>query len=184
MAPITNPISSHVLDHDELKANLDNIQRFLDISQQIESFFIRKRAIFSDQKPEFALNEEINELKSEIARKDNLLNNYHEKLNNWSNIVNDALAGKHLMDNTNQMVPPQRATVRLPGSNITSPMNPNHMQHPMIRTQGVGSPVPMVGSGQHSFNPMTNTMQNSPAQTPLAYLEQTMAHIGMNDNRR
>lgn len=183
MAPITNPISSHVLDHDELKANLDNIQRFLDISQKIECFFIRKRAIFSDQKPEFALSEEINELKSEIARKDNLLNNYHEKLNNWSNIVNDALSGR-LVDSTNQMVPPQRTPVRMPGTNITSPMNPSHMQHPMIRSQSVGSPVPMVGSGQHPFNPMANSMQNSAAQTPLAYLEQTMQHIGMNDNRR
>ena len=99
MAPITNPISSHVLDNDELKANVDNIQRFLDISQQIESFFIRKRAILSEQKPEITLNEEINELKLEINRKDVLLNNYYEKLNMWSNMVNEALTGKIMHPN-------------------------------------------------------------------------------------
>ncbi|XP_046911862.2 mediator complex subunit 28 [Dermatophagoides farinae] len=218
MAPITNPISSHVLDNDELKANVDNIQRFLDISQQIESFFIRKRAILSEQKPEITLNEEINELKLEINRKDVLLNNYYEKLNMWSNMVNEALTGKIMHPNigNNNMMMTETVNKIIPGQqqppppmrlgptamSIPMPMNPNSMQNvpsPLIRSQqsGAGSAgtsgmmlsnVPQMGPNtshlQSSSGGVYNPMQYASNQNPLANLERTTAHIGMNDNRR
>ncbi|UXI20186.1 TWiK family of potassium channels protein 18-like [Sarcoptes scabiei] len=209
LAPITNPISSHVLDEDELKANLDNIQRFIELSQQIESFFIRKRTNLIDKKPELTLAEEIAELKHEIVRKDNLLNHYHEKLNIWSNIVNDALSGKYPNHNQidgnagNQMVatnqPLGHTGLRLQtGSNnqIMSPINTNHIPHvpsPLMRSQSssgmVASPAPIMNQpsphqppqSPNVYNPSINQPQTP---NPLAYLERTTAHIGMNDSRR
>ncbi|XP_027202397.1 mediator complex subunit 28 [Dermatophagoides pteronyssinus] len=219
LAPITNPLSSHVLDNDELKANVDNIQRFLDISQQIESFFIRKRAILSEQKPEITLNEEINELKSEINRKDILLNNYYEKLNMWSNMVNEALTGKTMHPN-NMMIAENVNPTMMPGQQqppppsmrmgpsgmpvSTMPMNAGmqHVPNPLMRSQqsavGGGAPSgmmlsnvppPQMASANHPAHPQSSTgvynpMQYPSNQNPLANLERTTAHIGMNDNRR
>lgn len=199
------------MDNDELKANVDNIQRFLDISQQIESFFIRKRAVLSEQKPEITLSEEINELKLEINRKDVLLTNYYEKLNMWSNMVNEALTGKTNMhpnvnnnmmgENVNQMMPGQQQQqppmcMGPSGMIVPSPMNPvmQHVPSPLMRSQqnaGASgmmlSNVPQMATN-HPPHPQPtgvyNPLQYSSNQNPLANLERTTAHIGMNDSRR
>jgi len=204
LAPFTNPPSSHVFDNDELKANMDNVTRFLDISRQLESFFLQKRAILADQRPEMVLSEEISELKMEITKKDALLNKYHDKLNKWTSMVNDASAGKPINLPPNPAMMPMRMNQPMgnmgnlnqmkmqvaPNSNVNPSMM--HPSNPMInvqirpQAQMIGSPMnPQIGApnAQMQFNPINN-QSNQGLQGPLAYLERTTSNIGMLDNRR
>lgn len=198
MAPFTNQPSSHVFDSDELKANMDNILRFLEISRQIESFFISKRAIFADQKPELILAEEISDLKAEINKKEALLNKYYEKLNKWTAIVNDISSGKPVSTNLppNTMIPMRmnQSMNNIPNlsqmnvqvgvnSNVNSQMM--HGANPMmaqIRPQN--SPiVSNTMNPQMQFNNQANANHGG-LQGPLAFLERTTSNIGLLDTRR
>lgn len=179
---------------------MDNIQRFLEISKQIESFFIHKRAILSDQKPELTLTEEIRELKAEIHRKDLLLMKYHQKLNKWTSIVNEFSSDKSSAQPNMASVPNvPDMRINQPGNipqpnqlktQLNSQMVPNSMMN-SIRTPNpsmMPSPMNMNQSGAHQIP--YNSNNNQPPQNhhglqgPLAYLERTTAHIGINDNRR
>lgn len=201
-----------MFDNDELKANADNITRFLDISRQIESFFIQKRAILVDQRPELILTEEINELKVEIQRKDTLLDKATQKLHTWTGIINDAANGKAPNNNVlslNPMMPMQPLRLGQPlanmnqmkvsvQSNVNSPIAQT-LQHapsplmnapsPMsqIRQQNpsmVGSPMNPQMSMQFNTMPTQGSQNVGGLQGPLAYLERTTSNIGILDNRR
>ena len=195
-APFTNPTSSHVFDNDELKAFNDNIQRFLELSRQIESYFINKRAVLATLKPELILTEEINDLKAEITRKDFLLNKYNEKLNKWTSIINDTSNGKIHNPANIPMVPTQQmmqGPMRMgqpmqnmnkmkmqPGTNINSSMM--HSGSPMmnqIRQQGSSMVSSQIPPSMGPVNPNHGGLHG-----PLAFLERTTCNIGMNESRR
>ena len=190
MAPFTNQPSSHVFDNDELKANMDNILRFLEISRQVESSFISKRAILASQKPELILEEEINDLKSEINKKEVLLTKYYEKLNKWISIVNDASSGKPI--NTSLISGPMMQ-MPLRMNQMKGPLlhGPNPMMQNQIRSQNslmlpnsINPQMPMANaSHQMQFNPVSNQSSSNHGglQGPLAYLELTTSNIGLNN---
>lgn len=97
--------------------------QFLDTSRQLESFFIQKRAILIDQKPELILVEEINELKNEINRKDVLLTKYYDRLDKWTATLNEnvpsnisgGVSSTGLISSGMQQMPGFRAPGPLPG---------------------------------------------------------------------
>lgn len=179
---------------------MDNVQRFIELSRQIESFFIHKRAILTDQKPELMLTEEINELKNEIYRKDVLLKKYQQNLNRWTSIVNDLASDmpnpsmhgnmppNQMPNNMAMNQPPNMPPQLKPQMNHQMMAQMNQMRHPNPAMMGspMNSQIQMGQPGSHQmpFNAMNSPNPNHIGLGPLAHLERTTAHIGINDNRR
>lgn len=87
---MTNPTNNHVHEPDENQTSVEQtIQRFLDAARQMECFFLQKRLLLSVEKPDLIINEDISELRSEIQRKDLILQKYYEKLRLWQNSLHE-----------------------------------------------------------------------------------------------
>ena len=159
LAPYIYPTSSHIFDDDELKANAENITRFLEVSRQIENDFIMKRAILADQRPELILSEEIAELKSEIQRKDHLLSKYYEKLSKWTAVVNDTCSGKLPNPNAGHTTATTMSGGGGPSSAMQMQMPPNMRMNP---GGPPGPPPPNMGG--HPGGPLGPQMKPMPGQ--------------------
>lgn len=59
------------------------IKGFIDHAKQLEVFFLQKRLLLSALKPELLVNEVNNELKCELQRKDELLRNHYDRIEQW-----------------------------------------------------------------------------------------------------
>jgi len=62
----------------------------------------RPENIKSTQKPELIIAEDINELRNEILRKDQILTKYYEKLQLWQTMLNQTVAQMPPNATTNQ----------------------------------------------------------------------------------
>ncbi|XP_070397060.1 mediator of RNA polymerase II transcription subunit 28-like [Dermacentor albipictus] len=90
LAALTNPNNFYVRDLEEVNTGVgQTIQRFLDVAKQMESFFVQKRLVLSAQKSEQLVMEDNTELQNELARKEQLLQKYNEKIHDWQNLLND-----------------------------------------------------------------------------------------------
>lgn len=65
------------------------MHRFIDLARQMEAFFLQKRFLLSAFKPEMNVKEDINELRQELVRKDELLKRHYEKITVWQNLLGD-----------------------------------------------------------------------------------------------
>ncbi|KAM7326268.1 hypothetical protein ACRRTK_014746 [Alexandromys fortis] len=65
------------------------IQKFLDIARQTECFFLQKRLQLSVQKPDQVIKEDVSELRSELQRKDALVQKHLTKLRHWQQVLED-----------------------------------------------------------------------------------------------
>lgn len=63
--------------------------RFIDLARQMEAFFLQKRFLLSALKPEMIIKEDINELRNELSRKEELLKKHYEKISVWQNLLAD-----------------------------------------------------------------------------------------------
>lgn len=78
------------IDKDEIKMEVEQTTlRFIDLARQMEAFFLQKRFLLSALKPEMIVKEDINELRLELARKDELLKRHYDKINVWQNLLAD-----------------------------------------------------------------------------------------------
>lgn len=55
----------------------------------MEAFFLQKRFLLAALKPESVVKEDINDLRLELARKEDLLKKHYEKINVWQNLLAD-----------------------------------------------------------------------------------------------
>ena len=148
----------NVTDSEESKASTEQtIQKFLEVSRRLETFFLQKRFLLSIHKPELVLKEDISELKSELQRKEQLLQRHHEHLQQWQLLL--ARAG---------------GTGGQPGPQQGQGHPPQGQQAPV---QGQ-APAPV----QPQVMPPPPAQGNYP-QGPLAFLEQTTSNIGMPERR-
>lgn len=77
-------------DKDETKVEVEQTTlRFIDLARQMEAFFLQKRFLLSALKPELVIKEDINELRLELGRKEELLKRHYEKINHWQNMLAD-----------------------------------------------------------------------------------------------
>lgn len=75
---------------DELKLSVEQCaQKFLDKARELETFFVQKRYQITSQRPEQMVYEDLSDIKMEIARKDQLIERFNEKINHWQNILSD-----------------------------------------------------------------------------------------------
>lgn len=78
------------VDKDEGRAEMEQAtMRFVDLARQMEAFFLQKRFLLSALKPELVVKEEIQELKMELSRKDDLIKKHNEKIAVWQNMLSD-----------------------------------------------------------------------------------------------
>lgn len=77
-------------DQEEIRTGVDQcIQKFLDIARQTECFFLQKRLQLSVQKPDQVIKEDVSELRSELQRKDALVQKHLTKLRHWQQVLED-----------------------------------------------------------------------------------------------
>ncbi|XP_077537847.1 mediator complex subunit 28 [Haemaphysalis longicornis] len=157
LAAVTNPDYFYVRDSEEVKTGVEQtIQRFLDVAKQMESFFLQKRLVLSAQKSEQIVMEDNTELRAELARKEQLLQKYNEKIHYWQSLLSDHTSPSPGMGGG--------------GGGPPQPQPPQGTMPPMQQQQGVQGPVMAGGQGLPGG--------------PLAYLERTTSNIGMPEPRR
>ncbi|XP_077273158.1 mediator complex subunit 28 isoform X2 [Temnothorax americanus] len=79
-----------IVDKDEGRAEMEQAtMRFIDLARQMEAFFLQKRFLLSALKPELCVKEEIQDLRSELARKEDLIRRHNEKIAVWQNMLSD-----------------------------------------------------------------------------------------------
>merc|ERR1719384_240224 len=88
----------------------DKISHFTDLARQLETFFLQKRFLIYNHKPEMILKEDTGELKAEMVRKDELIRKHYEKLGKWKEMLADA------QQVTSQSNPSQAPRPQGPGS--------------------------------------------------------------------
>lgn len=101
-----NGVSSPV-DKDETKLEVDQATlRFIDLARQVEAFFLQKRFLLSALKPELVIKEEIQDLKNELLRKDDLMKKHYEKIQIWQKLLAEMHGGvqRNGLPNANQGV--------------------------------------------------------------------------------
>ena len=68
------------------------VSHFTDLARQLETFFLQKRFMIYNHKPEMILREDTTELKAELVRKDDLIRKHYDKLSKWKEMLADAQA--------------------------------------------------------------------------------------------
>lgn len=198
LAALTNPDYNNVRDSEEIKTGVEQtIQRFLDVAKQMECFFLQKRLLLSVQKPEHIILENISELKNELARKEQLLNKYYDKIQFWQSLLQDVPGTPRPPQPSAVPTQPPQSMSNMPGPPGPSVVaqqgmpqsHPHHMMQPHCGPPMTSSPVPgNIPSAMVLQNPqmhppppphMAPNQQPGALQGPLAYLERTMSNIGM-----
>lgn len=173
-------------DISEIKQEVDHATlRFVDLGRQMEYFFLQKRFIMAHTRPDLVLKEEIQDLRQEIARKDDLIKRHFEKIEQWKALLNDQPAPTSF--------PKMMAAEGRPMGGL--PMQPPapHMQMPAASSPVMHPGVPpnaphgMMQPNQQQQMYMQQGMRPNFPQGPLAYLEKTTNNIdmvGLGDVRR
>lgn len=122
-------------DKDEIKVEVEHtMHRFIDLARQMEAFFLQKRFLLSAFKPEMNVKEDINELRQELVRKDELLKRHYEKITVWQNLLGDLHSYAKSPAQTGGTTPsgagssgsiPPSPVANLPGIQSGSQMMPN-----------------------------------------------------------
>lgn len=78
------------VDKEEARSEVEQVTlRFIDLARQMEAFFLQKRFLLSALKPELVIKEDINDLRVELARKEDLIKKHYEKITVWQNLLAD-----------------------------------------------------------------------------------------------
>ncbi|GIY49926.1 mediator of RNA polymerase II transcription subunit 28 [Caerostris extrusa] len=200
LAVLTNFDLHNARDPDEIRTSVDlTVQRFIDVSKQMDCFFLQKRLLLSVQKPEHLLVENIQELAAEVKRKDELIEKYNNKIQTWQTLLQDASGGTPRQPLPAQPQPPpppppppnvttlQGSPSQMPPQVVQQPgaaTHGHHMMHPHNIPPMTSSPAPiqpgmlMQSQQMHPQQHMGGAQQQGGLQGPLAYLERTMSNIG------
>jgi len=200
------------LNEKDSESNLKNLEekvsRFTDVARQLETFFLAKRFLIHNHKPEYILKEDTNDLKAELVRKDELIRKHYEKLGQWQNMLADVQssgqgAANGLMSSQaarGQPPAPAQGAQGAASHQGGAPVPGGGLGGPGGVGQGAGAGVPpgaMPGPGAQtphgSFVPSNNYSRQPNTQMfggqgqqvgqqslqgPLAYLERTTSNIG------
>ncbi|XP_053975415.1 mediator of RNA polymerase II transcription subunit 28 isoform X2 [Hylaeus anthracinus] len=78
------------VDKEEARSEVEQVTlRFIDLARQMEAFFLQKRFLLSALKPELVVKEDINDLRVELARKEDLIKRHYDKIAVWQNLLAD-----------------------------------------------------------------------------------------------
>lgn len=177
----------------EIKQEVDYAtNRFIDLARQMEVFFLQKRFVLANMRPDLVLKEEIADLKQEIVRKDEIIKRHFEKIDQWKALLHDQPAPtsfpKMMASEGRPMsgMPMQPPAPHMQMSAASSPLHgvppggPQNVPHGMI-------PMPPQPNPQQQMYMQQTGMRPNFPQGPLAYLEKTTNNIdmvGLGDVRR
>lgn len=131
------------IDKDEMKVEVEQTTlRFIDLARQMEAFFLQKRFLLSALKPEMVVKEDINELKLELGRKDELLRRHYDKIAVWQNLLADL-----------------QGYAKSPAQGSSTP-------------NGVPPPAPMGATPNPMMVPSMSSMQQMQQQQQLQQMQQ------------
>lgn len=187
-------------DSDSNKKNIEEkISQFTDIARQLETFFLGKRFLIYNHKPEYILKEDTNDLKAELVRKDELIRKHYEKLGQWQNMLADVQVQSSGSGGTAAAAGGTQARGQTGPPGALPTVGPSDRSGPQAGPLGAG-PTSIPGPGgptpHGGFVPGNNysRMPGQPPQMfggpggqqggqqnlqgPLAYLERTTSNIG------
>lgn len=188
---LTSPTTNFTHDPEEVKTSADQtVQRFLESAKAMECFFLQKRLYLSVHRPEQLIREEIEEIKGEIQRKDQVIGKFQEKLVQWQSMLSDqpqtGLTGHPLAQH---MSPAAMAQVRgaqiMPQQQVIPPQQMMHHSPQPIPRQHV--PPNMIPAGMSRMPQMPGSRPHyspemgagGPAQhyMPPAGIPQVRTHM-------
>ncbi|XP_054765903.2 mediator of RNA polymerase II transcription subunit 28-like [Lytechinus pictus] len=175
----------HVSDQMELKTSVDqSMQRFQELAKETENFFLQRQMLMATTKPESIIKEEIDELKTELNRKNALLQKQQTKVNNWLGILQSVECGgppqqqphaqQQQLHHGQIQQQLARGTMSIPSSNIPQPQSGGQQHHGVV---GAAS----IAGGGGDATPIS--IAATPLSGPLAHLEQATSSIGGFDRR-
>ena len=161
-------------DQESVQKNIEEkVSQFTDLARQLETFFLQKRFMIYNHKPEMILKEDTGELKSELVRKDELIRKHYEKLGQWQTMLADV----QVQSSSSQ-----------PTSNRPVGTPPQGQERPQGVLGGPALPGPGGQTPHGGFVPGNNYSRmpgqqhsmygQQNLQGPLAYLERTTSNIG------
>uniref|UniRef100_A0A336MBC0 Mediator of RNA polymerase II transcription subunit 28 n=1 Tax=Culicoides sonorensis TaxID=179676 RepID=A0A336MBC0_CULSO len=177
-------------DLSDIKQEVDHATlRFIDLARQMESFFLQKRFILANMRPDLQLKEEITDLRQEIQRKDELIKRHFDKIDQWKSLLHDQPAATGFPKMVNPEGRPMGSPMQPPTSHmgmaVSSPLHPGP-GGPQNSPHGMMQMPPQPNQQQQMYMQQAGMRPNFP-QGPLAYLEKTTNNIelaGMGDVRR
>lgn len=144
---------------DDVKVEVEQTtMRFIDLARQMEAFYLQKRFLLSALKPEMVVKEDINELRLELARKDELLKRHYDKIAVWQNLLADL------------QVYPKSPAQGASGSGVVINNGGGMVQSPMGAIGGSQTPNPMVMPGMSPA--MQQQMQQMQQQQQMQQMQQ------------
>ncbi|XP_002124297.2 mediator of RNA polymerase II transcription subunit 28-like [Ciona intestinalis] len=85
---VSDEPSIGVTHQDEQRPTVEfAVNEFLKLARQTEAYFLKERASLAMKQPELVLQEDIEELETELQRKDDAIRNHGEKLQQWKNAL-------------------------------------------------------------------------------------------------
>lgn len=140
------------LEKEDISVDVDHtILKLIDLARQLEAFFLQKRFLLSALKPESIVKEDINDLKTELQRKEELVKRHYEKIAAWQTLLADLQTqswGKSPAQNA-QPVP----SGPVPTSNVTP-------------SQAAMGPAMQQQLQQQQMHQMQQQMQQQMSQVP------------------
>ncbi|XP_038070853.1 mediator of RNA polymerase II transcription subunit 28-like [Patiria miniata] len=84
----------NVVDSQETRTSVEqSIQRFLDVSKELESYFLQRQQMLSVTRPELPIKEEVEELKQELQRKETLIQQHQANIQKWLAVLQQSDGG-------------------------------------------------------------------------------------------
>ncbi|KAI8519995.1 Mediator of RNA polymerase II transcription subunit 28 [Branchiostoma belcheri] len=163
---LVNQDHVNIVEQDEIKTSVEqNVQKFLDTAKQIECFFLQRRLLLSSQRPEQILKEDIQELRTELQRKEALIQKHQQKIAQWQTVLADIRG----LGRRPSQAPPQQ-------DGMSQGASSSHVRPPAPGTPG--TPTMIGPGGQHGMMWSQHGMAAGPGVGPLAHLEQTASSLG------
>ena len=154
-------------ESEELKLSVEQcVQKFLDKARELETFFVQKRCQISSQLPEQFVFEDMQDIKMEIARKDQLIERFNEKINTWQNILSD-----------NPLPPVQQQQMLIGQQNLMNNVQAANLQQQMATGQQsmtIRQRSPIQQPMMQSANNMRPQMMSPHPYQPQTYTPQIM----------
>nr|XP_039263624.1 mediator of RNA polymerase II transcription subunit 28-like isoform X2 [Styela clava] len=135
LIPGSDNLGSMPVTPDKLRSSMDHsIQQFTEQARRVEAYFLKKHAMVAQQQPELILQEEIEELKEEIGRREITIRAHMNRVKSWQDNL------RNLQNTINDRGPASNSGVNIPQSPATlSQQQPQGgMMHPEMVQQMAG----------------------------------------------
>ncbi|XP_070539845.1 mediator of RNA polymerase II transcription subunit 28-like [Ptychodera flava] len=171
----------NIVDQDEIKTGIEQAtQKFIDVSKEIEAFFLQKRLLLSTHRPEQVIKEDIDDLRTELARKEALIHKLQTRVQHWQELLG-SFPSCPVPGRVKQDVPSVSTSIGA-ASTVTALVAAQQAHHAAQQQQQQHQPQTNVGT------PPVGTPTGHPSSSlymgPLAQLEQAASQVSTSFERR